>query len=86
MVSRAIARTWVTLFLAHDMCDLGPIVRITPDEIHINDAEWNDALYAKSPKQNKYEWMAGRFGNNSSVFTTAEASLHRVRRAPLNPM
>lgn len=64
----------------------GPVIRITPDEIHIDDAEWNDALYAKNHKQNKYEWMSGRFGNNSSVFTTADASLHRIRRAPLNPM
>lgn len=83
MVSRGASKLVVA-----DLDDIlaGPIVRITPDELHVDDAEWNDVLYAKNHKQSKYEWMAGRFGNNSSVFTTADASLHRIRRAPLNPM
>jgi cytochrome P450 len=30
--------------------------------------------------------MAGRFGNNSSIFTTSSHDLHRLRRAPLNSL
>lgn len=64
----------------------GPIVRITPDEIHIRDADYYDELYAKSGRMDKYDWMSGRFGNEGSLFTTAPDELHRIRRGALNPM
>jgi hypothetical protein len=34
----------------------------------------------------KYDWMAGRFGCDTSVFTTGPDELHRVRRGALNPL
>ncbi|KAF7189124.1 Cytochrome P450 monooxygenase [Pseudocercospora fuligena] len=64
----------------------GPIVRITPFEIHIQDPAAWETLYVKHNKSSKYEWTAGRFGNESSVFTTSDPTLHRIRRAPLNNM
>lgn len=33
----------------------------------------------------KYDWMAGRFGCDTSVFTTGPDEVHRVRRGALNP-
>lgn len=30
--------------------------------------------------------MAGRFGNELSLFTTAKSGLHKIRRGALNPM
>lgn len=30
--------------------------------------------------------MEGRFGNNSSTFTTSSSALHAIRRTPLNHM
>jgi cytochrome P450 len=64
---------------------LGPIVRITPYEIHIKDSYYWETLYTK-PKSDRYDWMNGRFGNDTSVFTTSDHALHRIRRGALNPM
>ncbi|KIW42127.1 uncharacterized protein PV06_05711 [Exophiala oligosperma] len=63
----------------------GPIVRIVPDEIHIQDSEFYDTLYTKAGRVDKYDWMAGRFGCDTSVFTTGPDEVHRVRRGALNP-
>lgn len=67
------------------MKNVGPIVRITPDEIHILDSDFWDTIFTKAGRVDKYEWMSGRFGNDTSVLTTAPDSLHRVRRNALNP-
>lgn len=63
----------------------GPIVRITPDELHVEDSDYWDELYSQRNRYDKFEWMAGRFGNNSSVFTTAKHDIHSIRRGALNP-
>jgi len=65
---------------------VGPIVRITPDELHVQDSSFWDTLYARNPKADKYAWMNGRFGNEASIFTTSDQALHRLRRSALNPM
>ena len=64
----------------------GPIVRVTPDEIHIKDSDFWEELYVKSPGADKHEWAAGRFGNDGSIITTPSYAFHRRRRAALNPM
>ena len=64
----------------------GPIVRIVPDEVHIQDSEFYDTLYTKAGRVDKYDWMAGRFGCDTSVFTTGPDDLHRIRRGALNPL
>ena len=63
----------------------GPIVRVTPFEVHIEDPSYFDTLYLR-PKADRYDWMNGRFGNDSSVFTTSGHALHKVRRGALSPM
>ncbi|OKL64358.1 hypothetical protein UA08_00972 [Talaromyces atroroseus] len=63
----------------------GPIIRITPDELHILDADFWETLFTKAGRVDKYSWMASRFGNETSVLTTAGHDLHRVRRNALNP-
>ncbi|KAJ9382944.1 hypothetical protein DTO063F5_5463 [Paecilomyces variotii] len=67
----------------HDI--YGPIVRVAPDEIHIRDSAFYDEVYAKNSRVEKPGWDV-KFGSPSSVFTTADASTHRRRRAVLNPM
>ncbi|CZR70208.1 related to cytochrome P450 CYP3/CYP5/CYP6/CYP9 subfamilies [Phialocephala subalpina] len=64
----------------------GPIVRITPFELHIEDSDYYEELYSRSARYDRYEWMSGRFGANNMTFTTAKSDLHAIRRAPLNPM
>jgi hypothetical protein len=49
----------------------GPIVRINPFELHINDPEYYDELYSgSSKKRDKYEWAARLFGNSGSMLGT----------------
>lgn len=68
------------------ICCLGPIVRITPWELHVEDSSYFDELYSLKARYDKYELMAGRFGANTMTFTTAKSDLHAIRRVPLNPM
>jgi cytochrome P450 len=64
----------------------GPIIRITPTELHIDDPAYYDTLYSREGKRNKYQYFSGRFGNSSDVFTTVAHDLHRERRKALSPM
>ena len=61
-------------------------MRIVPDELHIQDSEFYDTLYTKAGRVDKYDWMASRFGCDTSVFTTGPDDLHRIRRGALNPL
>ena len=63
----------------------GPIIRITPEELHIQDSEYFEDFYVKSGRMDKYQRMAGRFGIEDSFFNTAPDDLHRLRRGALNP-
>ncbi|RVX68772.1 hypothetical protein B0A52_07658 [Exophiala mesophila] len=63
----------------------GPIVRITPDELHILDSDYWETAFTKAGRVDKYDWLSARFGNENSVLSTAPAELHRVRREALNP-
>lgn len=65
--------------------NLGPIVRIAPDEVHIRDSDFWETIFTKAGRVDKYDWMSIRFNNDTSVLTTAPDSLHRVRRNALNP-
>ncbi|KAF2178846.1 putative P450 monooxygenase [Zopfia rhizophila CBS 207.26] len=62
----------------------GPIVRINPFELHINDPEFYDELYTgSSRKRNKFEWSADMFSIPESMISTVSHDLHRRRRAPI---
>ncbi|KAI9795739.1 MAG: hypothetical protein M1833_006832 [Piccolia ochrophora] len=64
----------------------GPIVRISPIEIHINDPEFIDTVYPSSGRRtDKHIFTARAFGNSDSFFGTLPHDAHRLRRAPLNP-
>ncbi|KAK5096990.1 hypothetical protein LTR70_002207 [Exophiala xenobiotica] len=64
----------------------GPIVRINPYELHIDDPEYYDEIYSGPTKRrDKWAWSAAMFGNSSSHFGTVPHDQHRLRRAPLNP-
>ncbi|PQE14947.1 cytochrome p450 protein [Rutstroemia sp. NJR-2017a WRK4] len=63
----------------------GPIVRINPWELHIDDLDYYDELYAGSgKKREKYPWFVAGGGSPGSVFETIPHDLHRLRRSAIN--
>ena len=64
----------------------GPIIRITPFELHIDDPEFYDELYVGPSvrKTDKYRKNIAGFGQANAAFDTIPFALHRVRRAALN--
>ncbi|KAL8699808.1 MAG: hypothetical protein Q9201_005793 [Fulgogasparrea decipioides] len=66
----------------------GPIVRINPYEIHINDPDFYNVLYVGGHKRksNKWSWSMRMFGQSDlAVFDTLEHEKHRMRREPWQP-
>ncbi|KAF5243380.1 hypothetical protein FANTH_8202 [Fusarium anthophilum] len=61
----------------------GPIVRINPYEVHINDDTFYDEIYASGPHhpRNKVRFMST---HDESMFDSYTAETHRVRRAALS--
>jgi hypothetical protein len=65
---------------------LGPIVRIRPDVLHVNDPEFIDQLYGTAgKKRDKYKIAINGFATKTAGLGTIKHDLHRSRRAPLNP-
>ncbi|KAL8805262.1 MAG: hypothetical protein Q9200_005494, partial [Gallowayella weberi] len=70
--------TW-EIWKMHDK--YGPIVRISPYEIHINDPEYIDQVYPGSTvRTEKYPWAMKMFGLQNGFFITPDHDLHRIRR------
>ncbi|KAH8654957.1 cytochrome P450 [Tricladium varicosporioides] len=65
----------------------GPIVRISPHEIHINDPDFYDALYHSTNTNRKDRWIfyTQGLGLPASTLGTVEYALHRRRRAAMSP-
>jgi cytochrome P450 len=65
----------------------GPIVRITPDELHVNDPEFITELYPSGGrKRDKYRRAMQLFGFTEAAISTVEHDLHRVRRGAMSRM
>lgn len=63
----------------------GSIVRISPNELHVNDPSFIDELYAGgAKKRDKFPFFTVQFGIPDSVFGTSGHDLHRLRRGALN--
>ncbi|KAH0536973.1 hypothetical protein FGG08_006201 [Glutinoglossum americanum] len=63
-----------------------PVVRITPDEIHLSDPENYEKIYYIGTKYWKSPTFYNGFGIGYSTFSTLRNDVHAVRRAALNPM
>ncbi|KAI0019377.1 cytochrome P450 [Xylariomycetidae sp. FL0641] len=65
----------------------GPIVRIRPDALHVNDPDFVETLYTQSPKQRRerYWTVLQTMQASGSILGTKDHDLHRRRRAVLNP-
>lgn len=65
----------------HQEC--GPIVRIKPWELHVQDPDYYNTLYSgPTRKRNKDAWFSF-LGWPQSIFSTEGHALHRVRRSVL---
>ncbi|CAD6576468.1 MAG: hypothetical protein ASARMPREDX12_007896 [Alectoria sarmentosa] len=70
--------TW-KIWEMHDR--YGPIVRISPYEIHINDPEMIDEVYPNQQKRSmKYGWAMKMLGLKTGALATESHELHRIRR------
>ncbi len=63
----------------------GPIIRISPSELHINDPDYYDHLYNREGKWEKNPFYVNAIGNTLSGFGTVDHDVHRLRRAAINP-
>ncbi|KAK2766856.1 hypothetical protein FQN54_006170 [Arachnomyces sp. PD_36] len=64
----------------------GPVVRINPRELHINDPTFIDEVYAgNNKKRDKYKWQGRAVLLPDSLVATEPHDLHRKRRAAVNP-
>ncbi|KAK8185873.1 putative P450 monooxygenase [Phyllosticta citribraziliensis] len=67
----------------------GPIVRINPEELHINDPDFWDEFYARGAKSTRWNGTNGRFsgrGAPQAVPSTIDNDLHRIRRGAMLPL
>ncbi|KAL4993160.1 cytochrome P450 [Aspergillus recurvatus] len=66
----------------------GPIVRISPTDLHVGDPEFYDILYPSTTsgrRANKSASLTKFFGLDDSLFSTIDHDTHRMRRAALLP-
>ncbi|KUJ12388.1 cytochrome P450 [Mollisia scopiformis] len=65
--------------------EYGPIIRISPYELHIDEPEYYEELYSHHKPRDKYPFYVNQFELPGSTFGTVSHRLHRRRRAALNP-
>lgn len=63
----------------------GPIVRINAEELHIDDPEFYEVIYATSKPYDRLLRFTKRFNVELSVAGTADSATHKVRRAAVLP-
>jgi hypothetical protein len=63
----------------------GPIVRINPTELHVDDPEFYDVVYATNKAYDKMDFWTYRFNMPLATFGTADSDKHKIRRAAIAP-
>jgi len=63
----------------------GPVVRISPNEVHLSDSENYDKIYNVGGAYYKDPIYYGAWGRDTFIFTIVHNDVHRRRRAPFNP-
>ncbi|KAH9987957.1 hypothetical protein F4779DRAFT_611216 [Xylariaceae sp. FL0662B] len=61
-----------------------PIVRISPDELHVSDPTFYPKLYRHDGRWNKYPWAIDAHNAKGAIIFTADHDQHKARRQPLN--
>lgn len=62
----------------------GPIIRISPFELHVIDPAFYKTLYHQEGRWNKYAWTHDAFAVPGATLCTIDHNVHRARRIPLN--
>lgn len=63
----------------------GPIIRISPHELHVIDPAFFDEIYSREGRWDKYGWAMDAWGAPGATVFTTEHFVHKGRRASLNP-
>lgn len=65
--------------------EYGPIVRISPGEVHIDDPDFYSNIYTYKRGLDKPASLQWRFGAPSALFSTPRHDVHKMRRAAQDP-
>lgn len=63
----------------------GPIIRISPHELHVNDPSFFDTIYRQEGRWDRYPWAWDAWGAEGPTIHTADHDRHKARRQPLAP-
>ncbi|KAL3473218.1 cytochrome P450 [Aspergillus californicus] len=63
----------------------GPIVRISPTELHVNDPEYYEVIYSRDSPRNKYDYYQRTFNAPYALITAEDHHRHRLIRSQMNP-
>ncbi|KAI1141301.1 cytochrome P450 [Hypoxylon sp. FL0543] len=63
----------------------GPIIRISPYELHVNDPKFFDTLYRNDGRWDKYAWAYDAFGAKRSIVFGSDHDAHKARRRAVAP-
>ncbi|KAF4462954.1 cytochrome P450 [Fusarium albosuccineum] len=65
--------------------EYGPIIRISPHELHVSDPEFFEQLYNHYGRWDKYGWATDAMGVRGSALHESDHFIHKARRQALNP-
>ena len=64
----------------------GPVIRINPYELHIDDPDFYEEIYTNNARRrDKHLWWAHVDGEGKDMFQTMNHDLHRSRKGPVSP-
>ncbi|KAK8126994.1 cytochrome P450 [Apiospora kogelbergensis] len=65
--------------------EYGPIIRISPYELHVADPAFFETLYRLDGRWDKYSWTYDAFGASDSTVFGSEHDSHKIRRRAIAP-